>query len=103
VLFSYARNSCSRNHSRFTLCGYHYNEGHDGDWKTCEACRTGFETEMYVYYGTNEYSFERLEDPPEYEPTVCGECGATIVMAEGGYSLGPDGYKCGGCTDRLFG
>jgi hypothetical protein len=27
VLFSYARNSCHRNHSRYTLCAYHDNEG----------------------------------------------------------------------------
>ncbi len=31
--------------------------------------RESFETEMYVYYGTNEYNFEVLENPPEYEPT----------------------------------
>ena len=24
VMFSFARNSCWRNHRRFTLCGYHY-------------------------------------------------------------------------------
>jgi hypothetical protein len=28
VMFSYARNSCSRNHSRYTLCSFHHNEGH---------------------------------------------------------------------------
>ena len=48
VLFSYARNSCHRNHSRYTLCAYHYNEGHVGDWKGCKECRESFETEMYV-------------------------------------------------------
>jgi len=35
VMFSYARNSCYRNHDRFTLCGYHHTEGHAGDWKEC--------------------------------------------------------------------
>ena len=39
VLFSYARNSCHRNHGRYTLCGYHHNEGHAGDWKDCSECR----------------------------------------------------------------
>ena len=34
VLFSFARNSCSRNHSRYTLCAYHHHEGHTGDWQT---------------------------------------------------------------------
>ena len=28
VMFSYARNSCHRNHARYTLCSYHHNEGH---------------------------------------------------------------------------
>ena len=98
VMFSYARNSCYRNHSRFTLCSLHYNEGHPGDWKTCPKCRDNFETEMYVYYGTNEYNFEKLEDPPNYEPTRCRECGAAIVLSEGGYSRDKDGYKCGKCT-----
>lgn len=67
VLFSYARNSCHRNHRRFTLCGYHHAEGHRGSWKDCSRCRREFETEIYVYYGTNEYNFEKLEDPPAYE------------------------------------
>jgi hypothetical protein len=97
VVFSYARNSCSRNHSRFTLCGYHYNEGHSGDWKTCQKCRNDIETEMYVYYGTNEYNFEKLENPPDYEPTRCSKCGAVIVLSKGGYSHGRDGYRCGKC------
>jgi len=40
VLFSYARNSCHRNHSRYTLCAYHHNEGHAGDWKDCGGVAT---------------------------------------------------------------
>ncbi|MEI7899504.1 MAG: hypothetical protein WCK89_04580, partial [bacterium] len=28
VLFSYARNSCHRNHSHFTLCAFHHDNGH---------------------------------------------------------------------------
>lgn len=67
-LFSYARNSCSRNHRRYTLCGYHFNEGHEGHWKDCEKCRDSFETEMYVYYGANEYNFEILPPPQPTNP-----------------------------------
>ena len=73
VLFSYARNSCFRNHRRYTLCGFHHAEGHNGDWKTCALCRNSIETEMYVYYGTNEYNFEILKNPPSYEPTRCSK------------------------------
>jgi hypothetical protein len=68
VMFSHARNSCHRNHSHYTLCAFHHNGQHDGDWKTCQKCRENFETEMYVWHGTNEYNFEKLENPPDYEP-----------------------------------
>ena len=39
VPFSYSRNSCNRNHDRYTLCGSHYNEEHAGHWKDCDECR----------------------------------------------------------------
>ena len=100
VAFSYARNSCWRNHHTFTLCCYHHNESHDGEWKTCSRCRESFETEMYVYFGTNEYNFEKLENPPEYEPTKCSTCGKVIVLSESGYSSLGDDYWCGECTQK---
>ncbi|MEA2054227.1 MAG: hypothetical protein U9O96_03795 [Candidatus Thermoplasmatota archaeon] len=99
VLFSYARNSCYRNHDRYTLCSYHYHEGHPGDWKDCPKCREDFETEMYVWYGTNEYNFEKLENPPDYEPTRCSKCGKIIKLGEDGYTQKGNEYfciKCGG-------
>jgi len=99
VLFSYARNSCYRNHRRYTLCGYHHAEGHDGDWKTCQECRESFETEMYVYCGTNEYNFEKLENPPDYEPTKCSKCGSIIRLAEDVYIMTSSGYLCEKCSD----
>jgi len=102
VLFSYARNSCYRNHSRFTLCGYHHTEGHKGRWQDCPKCREDFETEIYVYYGTNEYNFEKLKNPPAYEPTKCSQCGAVIVLSEGGYSMKGEGYFCARCTNAEF-
>ena len=98
VLFSYGRNSCYRNHSRYTLCGYHHTEEHEGHWKDCPQCRKDIETEMYVHYGTNEYNFEKLEDPPDYEPTRCAKCNEVIVLAEGGYSTKGEDYSCGKCT-----
>lgn len=100
VLFSYARNSCSRNHRRYTLCGYHHDEGHPGDWKDCPKCREAFETEMYVWYGTNEYNFEKLPNPPEYEPTHCDDCGKVIRLGTEGYSTRGDNYWCEDCTMR---
>jgi hypothetical protein len=98
VPFSYSRNSCSRNHRRYTLCGYHHAEGHSGAWQTCKKCRKDFETEMYVYYGTNEYNFEKLENPPAFKPTRCHRCGRVIALGEDGFVCRPDGsYACSEC------
>ena len=104
-MFSYARNSCYRNHRRYTLCGYHFAEEHSGHWKDCEKCKQDFshELEMYVHYGTNEYNFEKLDNPPEYEPTRCSECGTVIVLGDGGYSTRGDQYWCEKCTSAKFG
>jgi hypothetical protein len=100
VLFSYARNSCHRNHARYTLCSHHYHEGHAGDWQTCRVCRESFETEMYVWFGTNAYNFEQLKNPPSYQPTRCASCGTVIRLGEDSYTLTPQGtYVCLACTD----
>ena len=54
---------------------------------------------MYVYYGTNEHNFEKLENPPAYEPTHCGGCGRVIVLGTDGSSVGPEGYRCEECFE----
>lgn len=104
VLFSYARNICARNHRRFTLCGSHHAEEHPGDWKTCRQCYDNFkhELEMYVWYGTNEYNFETLPNPPEFQPTHCAKCGKVIILSESGYSTLCNVYRCDDCpiTER---
>ena len=100
VLFSYARNSCHRNHGRYTLCAHHHNEGHKGDWKECPKCRKSFDTEMYVWYGTNEYNFEKLPDPPSYEPTKCAECGEVIHLGTETFTQLRNEYWCEECTDK---
>lgn len=95
--FSFARNSCMRNHDRYTLCAYHFREGHEGNWKACKACEGDFETENYVWYGTNDFNFEILENPPEYEPTRCATCGNIINLNEEGYSRKGNDYTCLQC------
>ena len=97
VMFSYARNSCYRNHDRYTLCSYHHNEGHKGHWKDCEECKQSFKTEIYVWYGTNEYNFEVLDNPPAYEPTKCSTCGIIINLGTDGYSTRGDQFWCEEC------
>lgn len=102
VFFSYARNSCSRNHRRYTLCGSHATEEHAGPWQTCKKCRGEFETELYVYYGTNDFNFVKLADPPSFEPTLCARCRRRIRLGDDGYTTFPDGrYFCERCADAV--
>lgn len=54
---------------------------------------------MYVHAGTNEYNFEKLDNPPDYEPTHCCKCGVVIVLSEGGYSQRGDEYWCPKSTE----
>lgn len=95
--FSYRRNSCYRNHDRYTCCAYHHHEGHKGNWKDCKICRNDFETEMYVYYATNEYNFEKLENPPKFKPTKCAECNKVISLGNDAYTVKGDEYFCEDC------
>lgn len=103
VPFSYAKNSCYRNHDHYTLCAHHYREGHCGNWKDCEQCKADFadELEMYVYFGTNEYNFEKLPNPPQFEPTYCSQCGKQIHLGTDGYSVLKDQYTCDACSEPL--
>jgi transposase len=55
---------------------------------------------MYVWYGTNEYNFEKLENPPTFEPTLCSECGKVIHMGTGGFSQLGEKYTCGKCSEK---
>jgi hypothetical protein len=97
VLFSFDRNSCSRNHRRHTLCGFHDMEEHDGDWQDCKECREEFETEMYADYGTNNYNFVKLKNPPKFKPTRCAKCKTVISLAADGYFMSEGEYICEGC------
>lgn len=103
VMFSYARNSCHRNHDRYTLCSFHYHERHqDADWRECTDCRENFDTEDYVDMGTNEYNFVKLQNPPKYAPTKCAKCGTVIKRAEGGYSMKGREFFCMKCSGFDF-
>lgn len=98
VPFSFARNSCQRHHERYALCAYHHNEGHAGHWKDCKECRDAFQTEIYVWLGTNEYNFEKLENPPAFEPTHCAGCKKVINLATDGYTMSGDRCLCEECA-----
>lgn len=98
VIFSYARNSCHRNHDRYTLCAYHFHEGHqEPDWRNCKECITEDGTDMTTWYATNEYNFVKMENPPQYAPTHCKRCNHRIIMGEEGYCVAGDDYYCEPC------
>ncbi|MGM5483224.1 MAG: hypothetical protein ACQESF_07205 [Nanobdellota archaeon] len=100
MLFSYENTSCYRNHDRYTLCAMHHHENHEGDWKDCKECRDLIsETEMYVWYGTNEYNFEKLPNPPSFEPTKCSKCKRVIKLAEETVMYSGGEYICINCVE----
>lgn len=41
-MHSYSRMHCSRNHRRYTICGYHCGENHKGKWQDCQKCKDYF-------------------------------------------------------------
>ena len=98
-LFSFSRNSCARNHDRYTVCGTHHAEEHEGDWKACSECREHYpKLEMFVWAATNEFNFTKLENPPSFEPTHCGECKRVIRLSDEGYSIKGRDYFCTTCS-----
>jgi hypothetical protein len=99
-LFSYANNSCYRNHDRHTLCSMHFQENHKGDWKDCKECRKDIsETEMYVWCGTNEYNFEKLPNPPSFKPTKCSICNRIIKLGKESVGYVRGKHVCEDCFD----
>ena len=56
---------------------------------------------MYVWYGTNEYNFEVLPDPPKFEPTHCAGCNRIISLGTDGYSIYNGKYYCVRCEPPL--
>jgi hypothetical protein len=53
---------------------------------------------MFVWAATNEYNFTKLENPPEYQPTLCGKCKAVIRVGEDGYTIKAHDYFCTRCS-----
>lgn len=102
VLFSYANNSCARNHDRYTLCSHHYHNKHKGNWKDCEKCKADFEPEMYNWYGTNEYNFDKLDALLPFMPTQCHKCKKIISLSNEGYTISGGKYYCDDCMPSLW-
>ena len=90
---------CYKKHGQYTLCSFHHGEKHSGKWQDCPKCRRSFETEMYAYFGTNKYNFEKLANPPDYEPARCSKCNAIIILSQDEYSEKGDKKFCARCAD----
>src|ERR1051325_9950962 len=99
VPFSYERSSCFRNHTMFTVCGFHHQQGHKGRWQDCAQCREDGPLELYVHHATNEYNFEKLPNPPPFEPTHCHRCSVRVRLAHDSYSMDRDGVLCMACGE----
>lgn len=56
-----------------------------------------------VWYGTNEFNFEKLPNPPEFEPTHCRKCNRVIKLGEDGYSVRGKEYLCANCSAKECG
>ena len=90
VMFSIRRDICSRETiAVLRSAGITIRRDIKGGWKTCKKCYDDFkhELEMYVWYGTNEYNFERLPNPPGFEPTYCAKCKEKSSLSDGGWSI----------------
>ena len=103
VIFSYARNSCFRNHRRYTLCSYHFNESHSKEWQDCKKCYKNFELPDYVEMGTNEHNFEVLENPEKVTIT-CVNCKMTANSVSDFAYQTSKGYYCSKkkCQEAAF-
>ena len=49
---------CQFQHEQYSICHFHYNEGHSGAWQECSECRDFF----------GEQEFERLSMDPMNTP-----------------------------------
>lgn len=104
VLMTYERNSCARNHSRYSMCSTHHNERHSGSWKTCQRCRGNYDPYDYYTYGTNSpdvpsrsnFPDDVLDEPPPPLP-CCAQCGRSVDTATEGHSFGAEGLTCMRC------
>jgi hypothetical protein len=92
---SYERDGqCARNHRLNTICGYHHNEGHEGEWKSCKTCEGDFHpfdyavkaTSMKVACTERKYNFEDNVRGDLFPQSMCfpqcDVCGVPVDTTE---------------------
>jgi hypothetical protein len=94
VLFSYDTNSCYRNHDRYTLCATHHREDHPGTWQKCQKCKDEYPIENYVDFGTSDFNFEKLKNPPKVT-IKCANCRFKSNTAQDFAYQTSKGWYCG--------
>jgi hypothetical protein len=53
---------------------------------------------MYVWYGTNEFNFETLRNPPHFKPTLCAKCKQQIHLGTESHTRSGGDYYCERCV-----
>ena len=94
-MFSYERvGQCARNHRNHSVCGFHYNESHRGDWKDCAKCEEYFHPFDYAVKAVSQarsgtiykYNFDdnvRTDlDPASIPMPQCFECTNRVNTTE---------------------
>lgn len=51
-------NKCHTFHRRYTICSYHHDLGHTGDWRECRTCKESFPAVVFVEMSENEFNFK---------------------------------------------
>lgn len=105
VLMSYGRNSCSRNHNRYTNCSNHNQAGHAGRWQDCAACKNGYDEYDWWTFGSNppdlaaccNFPDDVLQGPRPSLP-LCSGCRRPVDTATEAHSFGATGLCCMACT-----
>eukprot|EP01094_Clydonella_sp_ATCC50884_P004983 TRINITY_DN13966_c0_g1_i1.p1 TRINITY_DN13966_c0_g1~~TRINITY_DN13966_c0_g1_i1.p1 ORF type:complete len:266 (+),score=62.95 TRINITY_DN13966_c0_g1_i1:82-879(+) len=127
VMFSYSKEHCLRSHHRYTVCGYHNEEGHGpekglaDDWRVCEGdgepCMHGvsatgnrvmassfFGVEVPVDYWYALNAYNEVPVPTERVPKGrlfqrCGRCNIPLIH-EGFQVTRTHGRVCQACGSR---
>jgi hypothetical protein len=104
VMFSYSRDLCKRSHSRYTSCGFHHTEGHEGDWRVCSKCpNSGEGGNSRSWYATNGFNVTPVleADIPQgsHITKPCDGCKRRITPGHDGETCHPDGRNtCTSCS-----
>lgn len=93
---------CKGSHARYTLCGYHFDAEHGGDWTSCEQCKAEFEPELYQFYASNRFNSVSVHVSLEViQKPSCTDCGKTFSILADAFAVEKNEFLCSDCdTNR---